>query len=440
MAREGMPNYIARKSKWTAVFRRGWKFFWPMLALLVVLTIIHLDTFGHPIAFLDGGHTPYTVKKVDSTCTEEGNISYYICWDCDKLYVDNKLTEEISKKDTIIPVKPHTLVHKDGVGSTQYSEGMVEHWICTGCSKTFADENGTQELDTVVIPKLVDSNHKHKLELVKENVEGYCGASAGKTTESQFYTCNDCDKIFADKKAENEITNIFGHKVKFVEAKASTCTERGNVAHYVCTTCKKLYSDAACTNEISLEDVLLGYGHKLHKGETKDKTLKGYKELYFCLECDRMHKIYLSEEGERELLRPFTVELFGIRVSGWTLILAAYMFICIFLLSCTLVRIKCQYIEFYDDYVIQRRGVFWKRSRKTIFPQASRVSVRKHFFNYGNVYIDVVGPWDVDMTGLARPEDVREYLVDHMINPSAVDGISNNPYIAALGVAQDSIF
>ena len=116
--------------------------------------------------------------------------------------------------------------------------------------------------------------------------------------------------------------------------------------------------------------------------------------------------------------------------------------ICLFFLICALIRVKCNFVEFYDDYAIQRRGVFWKKSRKTIFPQVSRVSVRRHFFNYGDIYIDSVGPqvWDIDQKGYAKPEKIRAYLVDHMINPSAVENISNNPYIAALGVSQDSIF
>ena len=44
------------------------------------------------------------------------------------------------------------------------------------------------------------------------------------------------------------------------------------------------------------------------------------------------------------------------------------------------------------------------------------------------------------MRGFARPEDLREYLHDYMINSATVERISNNPYIAALGVATDDLF
>ncbi len=294
MARTQIPNYIARKSKWTAVFKTGGVVFWPMFLVLVVLIVLHLNDVTH----LGMGHTLYKVSATEATETEAGNAQYYICCECDKMYSDAKLTKKITKDDVVI-------------------------------------------------------------------------APTGTAT-----------------------TN----------AKA----------------------DSKC-------------GHTLYHGVAVKDTLDGYKDIYFCLDCDGSG-MYAASNGTKNIDRPGTMTLFGMTFFTWTLVLGVYALICLITLICAFICIRFQYVEFYDSYVIQKRGVFYKQSRKTIFPQASRVSVRKHLFNYGDVEIDVVGPWDVDLTGIARPEDVREYLIDHMISPSSVDGLSSNPYIAALGVSADTIF
>ena len=107
---------------------------------------------------------------------------------------------------------------------------------------------------------------------------------------------------------------------------------------------------------------------------------------------------------------------------------------CLFPISISLVKIiilKHKFIEFYDTYVIERTGVFFKHTKKTVFPEVTAVTTYKNILGYGDVYIDVVGPWDVTFDRMARPDDLRDYLVYHMLNNAAVENISNNPYIAA---------
>jgi len=379
MARERIPNFVARKSKWTAVFRSGGKWFWPLTIILIALVLLHVNAFAHPFKFIDGGHTVYKVAAVDATCTEEGNEEYYVCAKCDKLYSDSKCTKKIKPEDTVRPVAEHDL---------------DENGICKVCLKTVsADNNGATEN----------------------------GENEGSST--QIGLCSG------------------KHKVALVPAKASTCTERGNIEYYKCTSCDKLYSDAACTNEVSIKDVQLGYDHDMHKGVplNKSRTYRDNEELYFCWTCER---VFADYQGEREVFKPLTVNVgfLGMRLSIWTIALAIYTVFYLIALTWTFIIIRCQRIEFYDTYVIEKRGVIFKRSKKSIFPQITRVSTKKHFFNYGNILIDVVGPWDIDFTGIARPEDVRAYLVDHMVNAAAVEGIGNNPYIAVLGTTPDNIF
>ena len=135
------------------------------------------------------------------------------------------------------------------------------------------------------------------------------------------------------------------------------------------------------------------------------------------------------------LLLPPVAELFNEFVefvlgNGWV-ILGLW---CLFPILISLVKIiilKHKFIEFYDTYVIERTGVFFKHTKKTVFPEVTAVTTYKNILGYGDVYIDVVGPWDVTFDRMARPDDLRDYLVYHMLNNAAVENISNNPYIAA---------
>ena len=47
------------------------------------------------------------------------------------------------------------------------------------------------------------------------------------------------------------------HTPVFVEEKAATCTEEGNIAYWKCTDCGKYFSDEACTEELLPEDVVI---------------------------------------------------------------------------------------------------------------------------------------------------------------------------------------
>ena len=83
------------------------------------------------------------------------------------------------------------------------------------------------------------------------------------------------------------------------------------------------------------------------------------------------------------------------------------------------VKLRHQYVEFYDSFVIKKYGVFNKREEKCMFPKILSCDVYRPFwgrvFNYGNIKIDAIGKWDVDLTYIKRPLYVRKYLENHFI-------------------------
>ena len=88
------------------------------------------------------------------------------------------------------------------------------------------------------------------------------------------------------------------------------------------------------------------------------------------------------------------------------------------------IKLRTQYVEFYDSCVIKKRGVFNKTEEKCMFPKVLSCHVYRSFwgrvFNYGNIQVDVIGKWDVDLVGIKKPLFVRKYLENHFISAKEI--------------------
>ena len=247
------------------------------------------------------GHTITSgVVEKAPTCTEAGNIAYYECDVCNKLFSDEEGTKEITLADTVVAAKGHTIT--SGVvekAPTCTEAGNIAYCECDVCNKLFLDKEGTKEItlaDTVVAAK------GHKLTKV-EAKDATCTAAGN----SAYYVCGTCNKLFSDAEGTKEITladtvvAAKGHTITSgVAAKAPTCTEAGNIAYYECDVCNKLFSDEEGTKEITLADtVVAAKGHKLTKVEAKapTTTATGNKAYYVCDTCG---KLFLDAEGKNE--------------------------------------------------------------------------------------------------------------------------------------------
>ena len=93
-------------------------------------------------------------------------------------------------------------------------------------------------------------------------------------------------------------------------------------------------------------------------------------------------------------------------------------------LLCRIISLKNQSVEFYDHYVIIKKGVFHKSETKHMFPKVLSVNVERSFwgrvFNHGNVKVDAIGKWDVDLDGVKNPLYIRKYLENHFISTKEI--------------------
>ena len=85
---------------------------------------------------------------------------------------------------------------------------------------------------------------------------------------------------------------------------------------------------------------------------------------------------------------------------------------------------KSTTIEFYDGYIIQKSGVLSKKEKRSVFPKVAAVSINQslfgRMFNYGDVNVDVIGQWDVNLSGIAKPHELKKYLEDKMVDADSI--------------------
>ena len=84
------------------------------------------------------------IKNVEPTCTEHGYTTQEcsLCNSIVKVYKDDVL-------------KPHTLTHHEAKAATCTEAGNIEYWQCSVCNKLFSDEAATKEITdatSLVIP------------------------------------------------------------------------------------------------------------------------------------------------------------------------------------------------------------------------------------------------------------------------------------------------
>ena len=127
---------------------------------LIVLTL----TSDKSIAYKE-----YFSEK-EATCTEAGYEEYWMCGSdsdnnkCRKIFSDEECTQELTAPVTL-PAKGHDFnsvtAHHEAKPATCVAEGNVEYWQCYQCKKLFADDQGTTERTTVRLPVDPD-NHAQK--------------------------------------------------------------------------------------------------------------------------------------------------------------------------------------------------------------------------------------------------------------------------------------
>ena len=135
----------------------------------------------------------HDMKKTSAraaTCTEDGNIQYYTCQTCGKYFKYQSGSTQLQADELIVPAKGHSLRNIPANDPTCTVDGNIEYYVCKTCGKLFTDEaceNEINESDTVVAA----TGHTYESEVT---VEPTCVLPGVKT-----YTCvNGCGSTYVE--------------------------------------------------------------------------------------------------------------------------------------------------------------------------------------------------------------------------------------------------
>ena len=169
------------------------------------------------------GHSLQMTEATQANCTENGNIEYWTCSVCGKLFSDEDGINEISLEDTIVEAKGH-----DDADELEWANDGENHFKVCSCGEALINEPHDFEWVTDADPTCTSDGAKHE-------------------------ECTVCGYV----RNENTVIEKLGHSLQYTEATEATCTEEGNIEYWSCSVCGKIFSDEDGINEISLEDTIV---------------------------------------------------------------------------------------------------------------------------------------------------------------------------------------
>lgn len=100
-------------------------------------------------------------------------------------------------------------------------------------------------------------------------------------------------------------------------------------------------------------------------------------------------------------------------ISIWHILLF-WLIIPLIVMIVKIVQAKHEKIEIYEDNVVVKSGVIAQKERRSALTAILNVSVEKTIMGricgYGNVNVDVVGRWDVNLNGVKEPDALKNYF------------------------------
>ena len=102
------------------------------------------------------GHDVEKVEAKEATCTEDGNNDYYVCRVCGGVFKDEKCEQATTVEAETLSALGHEITKVEAAEPTWEAAGNIEYYICSRCEKLFKDALGTEEttLEEVTLPMI----------------------------------------------------------------------------------------------------------------------------------------------------------------------------------------------------------------------------------------------------------------------------------------------
>jgi len=232
-----------------------------------------------------GGEVVHVEAKA-ATCYEDGNIEHWYCEDCEQVWQDEALTQLTNRKNVVLGAGHGDIIHEEAVTPSCYEEGQMEHWYCSVCDTVWQDAEHTQITNhlNVVLPAACQSV-KHVYA-----VESTCDAEGN----VEYWYCEDCERFWLDENLM-QVTNYLSTKtpagckvIRHQRAVAPSCFEEGNVKYWYCNDCDRIWLDADRSEVVDLEaTVVAPYCQNVEHVAAVAPTCEseGNIEYWYCTDC-----------------------------------------------------------------------------------------------------------------------------------------------------------
>ena len=182
----------------------------------------------------------------------------------------------------------HNLTLVAAKAATCTTAGNSAYYTCDGCDKWFADATGLVEITDKTSVKIPALGHTAGTEWKSDDTNHWheCSRCHDKKDEAahDYGSDNVCDTCGYYKTVPHT------HNLTLVAAKAATCTEGGKEAYYKCEGCGKFYEDVLGTKEIT---DLASWGniakiaHTTKQTVTKATPTANGKIVNYCSVCKK---------------------------------------------------------------------------------------------------------------------------------------------------------
>lgn len=103
-------------------------------------------------------------------------------------------------------------------------------------------------------------------------------------------------------------------------------------------------------------------------------------------------------------------------------ILFCWLIIPIILIIIDILKTNVEKVEFFDKKVTERTGLISKNEKETTFKGVVSVNVQQSFwgriFNFGEVYVDLVGKNNLRLEKIAKPYELKKFLETKIVDDS----------------------
>ena len=97
-------------------------------------------------------HAPAThVEAKAPTCYENGNIEYWYCEACGQAWLDADCTQNTNLLAVVLPMAHAEAKHFAAVAPTCTENGNIEYWLCEACGQAWLDADCTQNTNVLAV-------------------------------------------------------------------------------------------------------------------------------------------------------------------------------------------------------------------------------------------------------------------------------------------------